>query len=56
MNKLNELMIFAKVVEAGSFSAAAQLLGVTKSSVSKKISALEQQLGTGLRHQPRGGG
>lgn len=48
MNKLNELMIFAKVVEAGSFSAAAQLLGVTKSSVSKKISSLEQQLGVKL--------
>ncbi len=48
MHELQELLIFAKVLELGSFSKAAQQLGLAKSSVSKKVSALEQQLGVRL--------
>ncbi|MCS3454795.1 DNA-binding transcriptional LysR family regulator [Aeromonas sp. BIGb0405] len=44
-----ELMgIFATVVEQGSFTAAAELLGMPKSSVSQKISRLESLLGMRL--------
>lgn len=44
-----ELMgLFATVVEQGSFTCAAELLGMPKSSVSQKISRLESQLGVRL--------
>ncbi|WP_279462193.1 LysR family transcriptional regulator [Aeromonas dhakensis] len=44
-----ELMgLFATVVEQGSFTGAAELLGMPKSSVSQKISRLESQLGVRL--------
>ncbi|WP_421174471.1 LysR family transcriptional regulator [Aeromonas enteropelogenes] len=44
-----ELMgLFATVVEQGSFTRAAELLGMPKSSVSQKISRLESQLGVRL--------
>jgi DNA-binding transcriptional LysR family regulator len=42
------LAVFAKVVERESFSRAAQDLGVSKSAVSKQISALETRLGARL--------
>lgn len=41
-------MTFAKVVETGSFSAAARALGASKSHVSKQVSALEHSLGVRL--------
>lgn len=41
-------MIFARVVEAQSFSAAADLLRMSKSSVSKQVSKLEDRLGARL--------
>ncbi|PKQ73152.1 LysR family transcriptional regulator [Aeromonas sobria] len=40
--------LFATVVEQGSFTRAAELLGMPKSSVSQKISRLEAQLGVRL--------
>ncbi|MCB1916921.1 MAG: LysR family transcriptional regulator [Rhodocyclaceae bacterium] len=40
-----DLMIFARVVEAGSFSAAALRLGLPKSSVSRRVAAFEARLG-----------
>ncbi|UNU31756.1 LysR family transcriptional regulator [Aeromonas hydrophila] len=40
--------LFATVVEQGSFTGAAELLGMPKSSVSQKISRLESQLGVRL--------
>jgi DNA-binding transcriptional LysR family regulator len=50
MNNVDlELMgLFATVVEQGSFTRAAELLGMPKSSVSQKISRLEAQLGVRL--------
>lgn len=39
---------FALVVECGSFTAAAQRAGLPKSSVSQRVSNLEQQLGLRL--------
>src|SRR2546427_5198276 len=41
---LNELLVFARVVQAGSFTAAAAALGMPKSTVSRKVSELEERL------------
>jgi DNA-binding transcriptional LysR family regulator len=48
MIDLYAVMIFTRVVKASSFSKAAAELGVTKSTISKKISELEIYLGTTL--------
>ena len=45
---LNEVLVFAKVVQAGSFTAAARALGLPKSTVSRKVSQLEASLGARL--------
>jgi DNA-binding transcriptional LysR family regulator len=45
---LNLLSAFVVVAEASSFSAAAKKLGVMRSSVSRSVAALEQQLGVQL--------
>lgn len=45
---LNELLIFARVAQAGSFSAAARALGLPKSTVSRKVAVLEERLGARL--------
>jgi len=42
------LFAFARVVEAGSFTAAAAALGLRKSSVSRSVAALEADLGIRL--------
>jgi DNA-binding transcriptional LysR family regulator len=42
------MLIFSRVVEEGSFSAAALALGISKASVSREISALEERLGAQL--------
>src|SRR2546428_13333827 len=41
---LNEILVFARVVQAGSFTAAAAALGMPKSTVSRKVSDLEERL------------
>src|SRR4051812_25679789 len=41
---LNEMFVFARVVQAGSFTTAAAVLGMPKSSVSRKVSELEERL------------
>ncbi|UIA91908.1 LysR family transcriptional regulator [Erwinia tracheiphila] len=48
LENLHAMIIFAKVVETLSYTEAARLLGLSKSSVSKTISALEVRLGTTL--------
>ena len=48
MERLVEMMTFAKVVETKSFSAAAQALMTSKSLVSKQIGSLESALGVRL--------
>ncbi len=44
----NETAVFVKVVQAGSFSAAARQLGLPTSTISTRISRLEARLGTTL--------
>ena len=44
----NDLLIYARVAEAGSFSRAAEKLGLPKSTVSRRISLLEERLGERL--------
>lgn len=41
----NDLLLFARVVQEGSFSKAAQRLAIPKSTLSRRMSALETQLG-----------
>jgi DNA-binding transcriptional LysR family regulator len=48
MTDLNALIIFAKVVEAKSFSEAARRLGMPISTVSRRVAELEDQLGVRL--------
>jgi DNA-binding transcriptional LysR family regulator len=45
---LDGIAIFVKVMQAGSFSRAARLLGMPNSTVSVKVSALEKRLGVTL--------
>ncbi|MGU7784252.1 LysR substrate-binding domain-containing protein [Burkholderia sp. PU8-34] len=45
---LNDLRLFAEVVEHGSFTAAARSLGVQTSKLSRRIRALEEELGVRL--------
>jgi len=45
---LNEIALFARVVQAGSFSGAARKLRLPKSTVSRKVAALEERLGARL--------
>ena len=47
----NDLLIFARVAEAGSFSRAAGQLGLPKSTVSRRISLLEEKLGERVMHR-----
>jgi len=48
---LNDTLIFAKVVEHGSFIAAARALRLPKTTVSRKIQDLETRLGAQLLHR-----
>lgn len=51
MDKFADIEAFTAVVEAGTFSAAGERLGVAKSVVSRRISQLEQRLGSRLLHR-----
>lgn len=48
MEHLSDIAVFVRVVEAGSFTAAAEQLGLSQSAVSKCITRLETHLGTRL--------
>src|SRR5580692_2608010 len=48
MDRLREMEMFVRVVEAGSFSAAAQDLNMGQPAVSKTIASLEDRLGVRL--------
>lgn len=48
MLDLNDLRLFALVVDHGGFSAAARALGLPRSNVSRRIAGLEDRLGTRL--------
>lgn len=45
---LNQILIFTKVIETGSFTKAAELLKQPKSRISRRLAALEKSLGTQL--------
>ncbi len=45
---LNEMLVFTRVVQGGSFTSAANELGMPKSSVSRKVAELEERLKTRL--------
>ncbi len=45
---LNDVLVFVHVVEAGSFTEAGKRLGIPRSSVSRRVSSLEKQLGVRL--------
>ncbi len=48
MPDLNDLFYFVRVVDHGGFAAAARALGLPKSKLSRRIAALEDQLGVRL--------
>lgn len=51
MNNYRAMAVFVQVVDSGSFSGAAEKLGITKSAVSQQISLLEEALETRLLHR-----
>ena len=51
MDKFEEFQAFIAVVDAGSFTAAADRLGSAKSAVSRRVSGLEERLGVQLLHR-----
>ncbi|MBK7150586.1 MAG: LysR family transcriptional regulator [Sandaracinaceae bacterium] len=48
MQDLNDLYFFAQVVEHGGFASAGRVLGVPKSTLSRRVAALEERLGVRL--------
>ena len=48
MDRFENLRVFAAVIEAGGFTAAAQRLGLSRSATSKHVQQLEQRLGARL--------
>ena len=55
MDRLQGMTVFVRVAEQGSFSSAAQQLGLSKSAVSKHVAALEERLGVRLLNRARPG-
>jgi DNA-binding transcriptional LysR family regulator len=48
---LNDTLVFVRVVQAGSFTAAANALQIPKTTVSRRVRALETHLGAALLHR-----
>ena len=55
MDRLTEMEAFATVVDQGGFTDAAKKMGISKSAVSKHVSALEARLGARLFDRSRRG-
>ena len=51
MELLNEMAVFATVVDRGGFTAAARQLGITTPAVSRHVGRLEKQIGGRLLHR-----
>ncbi len=51
LDRLTGLEVFAKVAEAGSFSAAGRAMGLSQTMITKHIAALEARLGIKLFHR-----
>lgn len=51
MIDLNDVALFAKVVQSGSFSGAARALGMPKATVSRNVARLESEVGARLLHR-----
>ena len=51
MDRLTSLDLFIRVVETGSFSKAAEELGIAQPTATKAIAAIEQRLGARLLHR-----
>ena len=49
--RLDDMRVFAALAEAGSFTAAGELLELPKQTVSRRVAALEAALGTRLVHR-----
>ena len=48
MSQLEDMQLFVSVLEQGSFTAAAEVLGLSKQFVSRRVAALEARLGVRL--------
>ncbi|MEZ9232248.1 LysR family transcriptional regulator [Vibrio amylolyticus] len=48
MQDVNDMLVFATVVETGSFTATAESMGLPKSNISRKVTRLEDKLGVRL--------
>lgn len=51
MHSFEEMRFFIEVVKQGNFTSAAQVLGISKQLVSRRIIALEERLGVRLLHR-----
>ncbi|MGQ7847337.1 LysR family transcriptional regulator [Granulosicoccus sp. 3-233] len=51
MQDLNDMVLFADVIEHGGFTAASRVLGIPKSRLSRRIASLERQLGLQLMYR-----
>ncbi len=51
MNRLDAMELFTRVVETGSFTAAARLLKLPRASATTRVQALEERLGIKLLHR-----
>jgi DNA-binding transcriptional LysR family regulator len=50
-SRLDDMLVFARVIEAGNLTEAARQLGSTRSAVSKAVARLEKHLATRLLHR-----
>lgn len=51
MSTVNDLVLLAEIIEAGGFTAASRRTGIPKSRLSRRIGALERELGVLLLHR-----